>query len=727
MNNQNKNPKNEYKALKDNKILGMILLMVAVTLQIFAFLEIPFLSSIHAYTVGMIFGIFNPLFYLFVIFHAMRMILPNKWTLPKWFKLTNTTYWIIVISIIFTVHAWGVYAKDHKDDHNNLYTFGGRAWKTAINDDWWHTFKTSDANNHHWKPDSKWGGLLGYSVWATFAMFSSPIGAGIIAAIFLVVSTSLLVTGSGLGLYKFKKNKQRQILKEKEAKGDELIEVKEEQEPITKTEHLVNTSEFDLPFEDPFAEDAPATSTPQQQVQQSAQQPAQQQVQQQVQQPVRQPAPIVAPPKPKKKVPYVHPEYPIIKSEEVLNTPKDSDTSQLKAEIKEKAKKLQELFITFKIDAVVSRTVVGPTLTKYIITPGPGINLKKFAQLEQNIKMVLAATDVRMELPIPGEAAIGVEVPNANPQMVSFKEIFDEMNNNEEYKDEPLAAALGKTINGKTLVIPVNKTPHLLVAGATGSGKSVGINAILMSMIMRTSPEHLRLVLVDPKMVEFMPYNKVPHLLTPVITDPQIASKALDGLVEEMERRYTTMAGMFVRNIEEYNSKAREKWPYIVCVIDELADLMNVAAKIVETSIQRITQKARAAGIHLIVATQRPSTNVVTGVIKANIPSRISFSVTSGVDSKVILDSVGAEKLMGRGDMLMSLYGKGIERAQGAYLSNEEIEAIIEKIKDYPAPPSFDILGMNKAEDEELEFDEETVRKQEQKQFDDDFMEGIFK
>ncbi|NQZ29483.1 MAG: DNA translocase FtsK [Mycoplasmatales bacterium] len=709
MNNLNNNPQNQYSPLRDRKILGMILLIVAVSLQIFAFLEVPFLSSIHAYTVGMLFGVFNPFFYLFVCFRGIKMILPSKWKLPKWFKLTTFNYWFIVLSIIFTVHAWGVFPKEHFKEKDNLNTFGVNAWERAIKQDWWESFKEVDKNNMYWKPNSTWGGLVGYSIWAFFAMFSSPIGAGVIAAVLLIFSVSFLITGSMFGLYKFKKNKKRQILKEKEAQGAELIEVKEEQEPITQTEHLINTSEFDLPFEDPFAEE------------EDVEQVTNTQIQEQVVQTE------AAVSKPKRKIPYIHPEYPIIKSEEVLNTPKDSDTSQLKEEITEKAKKLQELFITFKIDAKVSRTVVGPTLTKYIITPGPGINLKKFAQLEQNIKMVLAATDVRMELPIPGEAAIGVEVPNANPQMVAFKDIFDEMNESEEYKKEPLAVALGKTINGQTLVIPINKTPHLLVAGATGSGKSVGINAILMSMIMRTSPEHLRLVLVDPKMVEFMPYNKVPHLLTPVITDPEIASKALDGLVDEMERRYSTMAGMFVRNIEEYNAKAKEKWPYIVCVIDELADLMNVAAKIVETSIQRITQKARAAGIHLIVATQRPSTNVVTGVIKANIPSRISFSVTSGVDSKVILDSVGAEKLMGRGDMLMSLYGKGIERAQGAYLSNEEIEAIIDKVKDYPAPPSFDILGTNNDEDEELEFDEDIVRKQEQKQSEVDFMEGIFK
>ncbi len=680
--NQTKNPKNKYSPWRDNKILGMVVLIIAVTLQILAFLEVPFLSSIHSFTIGMLFGWFNPFFYCFFIFHALKMLLPNKLTPPKWFKLTNTTYWFMALSIIFTAHAWVIFPKAHRG-----LPFGFEPWKIGFNE-WWVNFKKIHAHGSHWNPNSRAGGLIGYFIWSTFTMFSTPIGSGIIATLLLMASVSFLITGTMVGLYNFKNALKRQALKEKKATKEELVEIQEEQEPITKTEELTNTSEFELPFEDPFG-DAEQVKAPKKQI--------------------------------------VSYSTLINNISNMLNTPSDSDTSQLKYEIREKAKKLQELFITFKIDAEVSKTVVGPTLTKYIITPGPGINLKKFAQLEQNIKMVLAAKNIRMELPIPGESAIGVEVPNANPQMVSFKEIFTEMDNNKEYENTPLAAALGKTVGGKSLVIPINKTPHLLVAGATGSGKSVGINAILISMIMRTSPEQLRLVLVDPKMVEFMPYNKVPHLLTPVITEPFKASKALDGLVEEMERRYTTMAGMFVRNIEEYNAKSKTKWPYIVCVIDELADLMNVASKIVETSIQRITQKARAAGIHLIVATQRPSTNVVTGIIKANIPSRISFSVTSGVDSKVILDSTGAEKLMGRGDMLMSLYGQGIERAQAAYLSNKEIESIIDKIKDYPAPPSFDILGVNKKHTEELEFDEAAMNNQRNKKVEDDLIEEIFK
>ncbi|CAM9100336.1 DNA translocase FtsK [Mycoplasma marinum] len=697
---------NEYRPLRDRKILGMILLVIAVTMQIFAFLEVPFLSSLHAYTIGMVFGSFNPFFYIFVIFHSILMIFPNKIKVVKWFKLTNFSYWFIALSIMFVTHAW--VENSTSENSTTLNTFGETAWENSFSR-WWSHYSAPDSNGTHWVPANYWGGVIGYSIWSMFAMIVSPIGAGVIAALMLLISLSYIMTGSVIGLYKFKRNNKIQSLKEKETQQEELIMVPEKgqedknenQQQVIKTED--SNEEFILPFDDPFTDSESENKD--------------------------QKLPIIKKRKQKSKQIYIHPKYPTIISDEVLDIPKESDTSQLKMEIKEKAKKLQELFITFKIDAQVSRTVVGPTLTKYIITPGPGINLKKFAQLEQNIKMALAATDVRMELPIPGEAAIGVEVPNTNPQMVPFKEIFDEMNNNEEYKNVPLAAVLGKTINGKTLVIPINKTPHLLVAGATGSGKSVGINAILMSMIMRTSPEYLRLILVDPKMVEFMPYNKVPHLLTPVITDPDTAAIALEGLVEEMENRYKKMASMFVRNIEEYNAKAKERWPYIVCVIDELADLMNVAAKMVETSIQRITQKARAAGIHLIVATQRPSTNVVTGVIKANIPSRISFSVTSGIDSKVILDSVGAEKLMGRGDMLMSLYGKGIERAQGAYLSNEEIESIIDKIKDYPAPPGFDVLMENKNADDPYDDElqnEEEVREAEKKQIQNESMKGLF-
>ena len=368
MNNPNNNPKNQYNPLRDKKILGMILLIVAVSLQIFAFLEVPFLSSIHAYTVGMLFGVFNPFFYLFVCFHAIKMILPSKWNLPKWFKLTTFNYWFIALSIIFTVHAWGAFPKEHFREKGNLNTFGVNAWDRAIRQDWWEHFKDAGKNDMYWKPNSTWGGLVGYSIWAFFAMFSSPIGAGIIAAILLIFSVSFLVTGSMFGLYKFNKNKKRQILKEKEAHGAELIEVKEEQEPITKTEHLTNTSEFDLPFDDPFADEAEL------EVEQVAEQSVN--TQPQVAQAVATTPTKKVVTKPKRRVPYIHPEYPIIKSEEVLNTPKDSDTSQLKEEIKEKAKKLQELFVTFKIDAKVSRTVVGPTLTKYIITPGPGINLK---------------------------------------------------------------------------------------------------------------------------------------------------------------------------------------------------------------------------------------------------------------------------------------------------------------------------------------------------------------
>ncbi len=627
---------NKYNFLKDEKIIGTIILITISIMQIFAFLRVPVLSSIHAYTVGMMLGNFNPFFYAFCAFFALSKIFPNKIHLPKWIKLSVMTYWFVVISLIFVVHSW--YAHP-----SGISQIGAQPWKDEF-PKWWKNFSDT---KYAWAPRNYWGGLVGSFTWSFFTTFLSPIGSGIFASVMLALSLSLIITGSFIGLFKNLKNKKWKELKIKEASKDELKELVEEQEPINKIEELEKTQEMMLPFEDPFS-DKDAKS-----------------------------------------------DFKKINSK-ILEDAPESNNDKLEEEVKSNASKLQELFVTFKVDAQVSKTIVGPTLTKYIITPGPGINLKKFAQLEQNIKMALAAKEIRMELPIPGQSAIGVEVPNANPQIVSFKEVFAKLE--EDFKDEPLAAVLGKNISGDPLVVPINKTPHLLVAGATGSGKSIGINAILMSLIMRTSPEDLRLVLIDPKMVEFMPYNAVPHLLDKVIIDPLKAAQALERIVEEMEDRFLKMSQTSTRNIEEYNAQTDEKLPYIVVVIDELADLMNVAAKLVEVSIQRITQKARAAGIHLIVATQRPSTDVVTGVIKANIPSRISFSVTSGVDSKVILDSVGAERLMGKGDMLLSLYGKGIERAQGAFISNKDIQTVIDEVKHLKAPKAFELFS--KEEDE---------------------------
>ncbi len=331
----------------------------------------------------------------------------------------------------------------------------------------------------------------------------------------------------------------------------------------------------------------------------------------------------------------------------------------------------------------------GPAVTQYEMQLQTGTKLSKLLSINKEISLALAKKDVRIEAPIPGKNTVGIEVPNEAVSPVSLKEILEQVPQNK--VNSKLLVALGKNIMGKARFAEIDKTPHLLVAGSTGSGKSVCINCIIASILMRCKPDEVKLVLVDPKKVELSMYNGIPHLLMPVVTDAKKANVALQKMVDEMERRYDELEEKNVRNIASYNEwvdkenavRSEEdklpRMPYIVVIVDELADLMMVAGKEVEDSIMRITQKARAAGIHLIVATQRPSTDVITGVVKANIPSRISFAVSSGIDSRTILDAVGAEKLLGKGDMLFLPMGESSpERIQGAYVSDEELEALVD-------------------------------------------------
>lgn len=348
------------------------------------------------------------------------------------------------------------------------------------------------------------------------------------------------------------------------------------------------------------------------------------------------------------------------------------------AYVDDTAKNLVEVMNQFGITCNISNVNIGPTVTRYEIKLAPGTRVNKVSALQDDIKMALAAKDIRIEAPIPGKNAVGVEVPNRHNMLVSFKEILVTMEG-----QGPLSVVLGKDINGLPVTTELNRMPHLLVAGATGSGKSVCINTIIMSLLMRTSPEQVKLVLIDPKKVELSGFNGLPHLLTPVVTNPKKASVALRRVVEIMEERYELFSHLRVKNIEAYQKVAKNDldlpdMPYIVTIIDELSDLMMVSAKEVEESIMRITQMARAAGIHLIVATQRPSTDVITGVIKANIPSRIAFAVSSSIDSRTILDSMGAERLLGKGDMLFLKMGESSAvRVQGAFLTDEDIHKVV--------------------------------------------------
>lgn len=351
---------------------------------------------------------------------------------------------------------------------------------------------------------------------------------------------------------------------------------------------------------------------------------------------------------------------------------------------KEAGRRLIELLDQFGVKATLIATHIGPSVTKFEIRPDLGVRVNKISNLQNDIKMALAAKDIRIEAPIPGKSSVGIEIPNAEKTSVGMKDVMRQIP--ERLKDSKLAVALGKDLMGNVVFGELNKMPHLLIAGATGSGKSVCVNSIITSILLRAKPDEVKLLLVDPKKVEFTPYKEIPHLLGPVITDGEEANRALKVIVAMMDQRYELFSMAGVRNIAGYNEyilkhpeDGLQPLPWIVVIIDELADLMLVAAKEVESSIQRITQLARAAGIHLIVATQRPSVDVITGIIKANIPSRIAFAVSSAVDSRTILDQQGAEKLLGYGDMLYVPVGEtAATRVQGVFVSEEEVARICE-------------------------------------------------
>ena len=362
------------------------------------------------------------------------------------------------------------------------------------------------------------------------------------------------------------------------------------------------------------------------------------------------------------------------------------------AHLRKTAQKLQEVLHNFGVNVTVTNVSCGPTVTRYELQPEMGVKVSKIVGLADDIKLNLATPDIRIEAPIPGKAAVGIEVPNKENSTVMLRDLLQ----SEEFQKakSKLSFAVGKDIAGKTVVADIAKMPHLLIAGATGSGKSVCINTLIISILYKAKPEEVKLIMIDPKVVELSVYNGIPHLFIPVVTEPKKAAGALNWAVTEMTNRYNTFAEYGVRNLGEYNKKIEtmhvaegeeppQKLPQIVIIVDELADLMMVAPGEVEDAICRLAQLARAAGIHLIIATQRPSVNVITGLIKANMPSRIAFSVSSGVDSRTILDMNGAEKLLGKGDMLF--YPQGYQkpaRLQGAFVSDEEVSDVVEFLAD---------------------------------------------
>ena len=368
---------------------------------------------------------------------------------------------------------------------------------------------------------------------------------------------------------------------------------------------------------------------------------------------------------------------------------KPKDQSKEKKIVRENIKILEETFASFGIKVTVERAEIGPSVTKYEVKPAVGVRVNRISNLADDLALALAAKDVRIEAPIPGKSLVGIEVPNSEIATVSFRELWEQSQTKPE---NLLEIPLGKAVNGTARSFDLAKMPHLLVAGSTGSGKSVAVNGIIASILMKARPDQVKFMMVDPKMVELSVYNDIPHLLIPVVTNPRKASKALQKVVDEMENRYELFAKVGVRNIagfnakvDEYNTQSEYKQvplPFIVVIVDELADLMMVASKEVEDAIIRLGQKARAAGIHMILATQRPSVDVISGLIKANVPSRVAFAVSSGTDSRTILDENGAEKLLGRGDMLFKPIDENHPvRLQGSFISDDDVERIVNFIK----------------------------------------------
>lgn len=372
----------------------------------------------------------------------------------------------------------------------------------------------------------------------------------------------------------------------------------------------------------------------------------------------------------------------------LLNDVKINDQSGEYEVIKRNSKLLEDTFKSFGVNARVISANLGPSVTKFEVQPAVGVKVSKIVSLADDIALALAAKDIRIEAPIPGKSYIGIEVPNQSTTTVSFREIIED----NIHSASKLEVPLGRDISGNIRMADLSKMPHLLVAGATGSGKSVAINGMITSILMKAKPNEVKLMMIDPKKVELNVYNGIPHLLTPVVTNPRRAAQALQKVVVEMERRYELFAQTGMRNITGYNEQVDEynlmtdehmqKLPYIVVIVDELADLMMVASNEVEAAIIRLAQMARAAGIHMVLATQRPSVDVITGLIKANVPSRMAFAVSSSIDSRTIIDSNGAEKLLGKGDMLFMPMGENKPvRVQGAYLSDQEVERVVEFVK----------------------------------------------
>ncbi len=618
-----KQKKDKDKFEYSNEIIGVLLILLSIIGMLGYGRAGNFLRSFSVFLVG------TAYFPLLVVFLILGVYIIVKRKTPKMVSRESIGVYLIVMSILVLLHL--KYVKQEPSSELIVETFRNVML----------SFKTPEVIRNCG------GGMIGSILAYIFNWAFSSDGIIIVVITFVILGIILVFNTSILNA--FKKFKMPKLIDDDDDEEEEEEKVEDKRVVISSIEELTNKKEeaveevdTDVPIKK-NGEDVKEDNVENEAVE--------------------------------KNVNYKLPSLNLLKTVKNIN----SKENELVA--KENISKLEDVLRVFEISGKIVQVNIGPTVTQYELDLKAGTKVNKLLGIQREIALAMAAKDVRIQAPIPGKNTIGIELPNKVNASVSFKEVLQSMPPVSE--STILAVGLGKDIMGKVKWCEINATPHLLVAGSTGSGKSVCINCIIASILMRSKPDEVKLVLVDPKKVEFSMYEGVPHLLSPVVTDPKKASIALKNIVLEMERRYELLEHTKNKNIVGYNKFCEthpeyQKLPYIVVIIDELADLMLVAAKEVEDSIMRITQMARAAGIHLIVATQRPSTDIITGVVKANIPSRISFAVSSQIDSRTILDMGGAEKLLGKGDMLFLPMGESIPmRVQGAFVSEEEIEKLV--------------------------------------------------
>lgn len=616
----------------------------------------PVGNLISAFAVFLV-GVFYNILLILLLILGGYLIIKREW--PNFFTTKMLGFYLFMIGILSLMHEEYIAA----NNYNGIKVFQETVDQLTI--------AFSSLTNSIATPDIIGGGIIGCTFSVLFTSLFSYNGMKIVAWTLCIAGISLFTGFSIADFVKNTSSKAKEMLPKKEKKEKESVQEKESS--FDPNKKLVITGASD----EPVKEDKKVTISSIDQLTKinTKEEPV-----------IKTETPVEQPVERQVIIHNGNYELPPIS---ILNPVKNKKSKANEGLVEKNIETLEKVLKDFGVIGKVVEVHIGPTVTQYELELQTGTKLNKVLSIHKEIALVLAAKDIRIEAPIPGKSTVGIEIPNSETTPVSFREVMEKVPASK--SNSKLLCPLGKNIMGNVVWCEIDKTPHLLVAGSTGSGKSVCINGIIASILMRTRPDEVKLVMVDPKKVELSVYNGVPHLLCPVVTDPKKASVALNKIVAEMERRYEVFEESHTKNIATYNSYIDDKnkdldedskiphMPYIVVIVDELADLMLVASKDVEAAIMRITQMARAAGIHLIIATQRPSTDVITGVVKANIPSRISFAVSSGIDSRTILDSTGAEKLLGKGDMLFLPMGEASpQRIQGAFIADDEIKKIID-------------------------------------------------